>query len=144
MQIRFDDGLGDKLAMAAKQSGQPVGSFVRQALWEVLDQPSEPLKGHFGYKGPKSPHALQAYLAHDFAYASDWEDLQSTLAAKGYELAERGGGLVLQTLEGERLCKACEIGQPYSQLMQRFGASFPGHSHTHLEKRYLQQTVLKL
>lgn len=138
IQIRFDDELGDRLKRAAGQAGQPLGAFIR----ERLDAAVPPLKGAFGYKGPRKPHALSAYLAHDFAYATDWGDLQDVLRAKGYELAERGGGLILQTVEGERLCKASEIGHPYSKLMKRFGAPFPGHAHRHLETRHLGQKTL--
>ncbi|EKE74263.1 hypothetical protein [Celeribacter baekdonensis] len=138
IQIRFDDNLGTRVHHAALRAGQPMGAHIR----DVLDVAVRPGEGAFGYKGPKHPHALQAYLAHDFAYASGWDDLQEVLRAKGYELAERGGGLILQTTEGERLCKASQIGQPYSALMKRFGAPFTGHAHTHLAQHSLGQATL--
>lgn len=144
IHIKFDDDLGMRLRDAAEQNGQPLGAFVRGVLSENVDRPAAPLQGSFGYKGPKQPHALKAYLAHEFAYASGWVDLQDMLRAKGYALAACGGGLILQTTEGARLCTASEIGQPYAQLMKRFGAPFPGHPHTHLETRYLSQNVLPL
>lgn len=138
--IRFEDDLGTRVAHAAHRAGQPIGAFIR----DRLDEAVRPLEGAFGYKGPRKPHALQAYLAHDFAYARGWDDLQECLRTKGYELAERGGGLILQTVEGERLCKASELGQPYSLLMKRFGTPFPGHAHQHLVSRHLAQKPLPL
>lgn len=76
---------------------------------------------------------LRALLADDFAYARDWADLQSRLRAKGYRLAEAGGGLILTTHpKGERLCKGSELGYGYSALLRKFNAPFPGHSHTWL------------
>ena len=144
VQIRFDDDLGDRVKNAACSQGQSLGDFVRAALEDIVDQPARPMEGSFGYKGPRKPHALQVYLAHDFAYASGWEDLQSQLRAKGYELYECGGGLALRTVEGEKLCKASDLGQPYSKLMKRFGAPFAGHAHSHLIDRHLNQKVLPL
>ncbi|PTQ74964.1 hypothetical protein [Celeribacter persicus] len=138
IQIRFDDDLGDRVQRAAARAGLPLGAFIR----DRLDEAVRPLEGAFGYKGPRKPHTLTAYLAHDFAYATGWDDLQDVLRAKGYELAERGGVLILQTVEGQRLCKASEIGQPSSRLMERFDAPFPGHAHHHLETRHLEQKVL--
>ncbi|MBW6416418.1 hypothetical protein [Celeribacter sp. PS-C1] len=136
--IRFEDDLGTRIERAATLAGLPIGAFIR----DRLDEAVRPLEGSFGYKGPRKPHALQAYLAHDFAYATSWTDLQETLRAKGYELAERGGGLILQTVEGDRLCKASELGHPYSALMKRFGTPFPDHAHHHLVTRYLAQKPL--
>ena len=83
IQIRFDYNLGTRVHHAALRAGQPMGAHIR----DVLDVEVRPGEGAFGYKGPKHPHALQAYLAHDFAYASGWDDLQEVLRAKGYELA---------------------------------------------------------
>lgn len=36
-----------------------------------------------------------------------------------------------------RICKASELGFSYSRLMRRFGAPFPGNSHTWLAGRML-------
>ena len=74
---------------------------------------------------------LRALLAHDFAYAHHWDDLQARLQAKGYFLAESGGGLILVSLaDNTRICKASELGYSYSALLRRFNISFPGHAHT--------------
>ncbi|MFN4155673.1 MAG: hypothetical protein ACK4HF_13545 [Paracoccaceae bacterium] len=72
---------------------------------------------------------LRALLADDCAYARTGNDLQTRLIAKGYRLAESGGGLVLITHpHGERLCKGSELGHSYSALLRKFQAPFPGHS----------------
>ena len=55
--------------------------------------------------------SLRALLADDFAYAENWADLFSRLRAKGFDLAESGGGLILtEHPSGQRLCKGSELG----------------------------------
>lgn len=84
---------------------------------------------------------LRALLAVDFAQAGNWDDLNARLAAKGYALREAGGGLALHAHpQGQRLCKASELGHAYSALMRRFNAPFPGHAHRHLVTKVLGQT----
>jgi hypothetical protein len=79
---------------------------------------------------------LRALLADDFAHARDWPDLQARLRQKGHRLAEAGGGLVLLDHDtGNRLCKVSELGHGYSQLLRKFDAPFPGHSHQGLLDR---------
>lgn len=77
--------------------------------------------------------ALREKLARDIAIAQDWTDLQLRLAAHGYTFRPAGGGLALYRIKGNiRLCKAGAIGPSYRQLALRFGMSFPGHTHAHL------------
>lgn len=81
---------------------------------------------------------LRALLADDIARATGWDDLQGRLAAQGYSLHERGGGLALHcNRTGQRLCKASELGMAYADLIRRFRCGFPGHSHEHLATRIL-------
>lgn len=132
IQTRFDTSLARSVKRAAASSGVSVGHLhARTSQNPELD-----------YQGPRKPLALRAYLAHDFAYARHWDDLQDCLRAKGYSLAEHDGGLILQTVDGQRLCKAADIGQPYGVLMQRFGAPFSNRWHIHLEARHLGQKTL--
>ncbi|SEK93620.1 hypothetical protein [Pacificibacter marinus] len=140
IQIRFDDDLARSVERAASRGQMPVGSYIR----DILAKASQPCHPALAYSGPRKPLGLKAYLSHEFSYAQDWDDLQEGLRAKGYELAERGGGLILRIVEGERLCKASEIGQPYATLMKRFGAPFPNHGHRHLERQHLGQMTLGL
>ena len=79
---------------------------------------------------------LRALLADDFAYASEWSDLQRRLRIKGYCLREAGGGLALVHVQsGEKIAKTSDLGYGYSQLMRRFDSPFPGHSHAYLFDR---------
>ncbi len=83
---------------------------------------------------------LRARLANDLAHSRDWEDLQTRLRSRGYELREAGGGLALHSFpNGFRQCKASELGFSYSKLMRRFEAPFPGHAHIWLAQRYLNK-----
>ncbi len=83
---------------------------------------------------------LRALLAVDLAQATGWEDLQERLAVHGYTFRERGGGLALHCLStAARICKASDLGWPYADLMRRFGAAFPNHSHDWLAHRVLEK-----
>jgi len=84
---------------------------------------------------------IRALLADDFAYSQNWQQLQTRLAKKGYGLREAGGGLILVNCStNARLCKASELGHAYSQLMRKFKAPFPGHSHHHLYRRVMSNS----
>lgn len=79
---------------------------------------------------------LRARLADDLAHATGWADLEHRLRNKGYALRAAGGGLALHDHPGgRRICKASELGFSYARLMRRFGAPFPGHTHTWLAER---------
>ncbi|WP_224816579.1 relaxase/mobilization nuclease domain-containing protein [Hasllibacter sp. MH4015] len=81
---------------------------------------------------------IRARLAADLAQATGWQDLQARLARHGFTFRERGGGLALySTKTAARICKASELGWAYADLVRRFGAPFPGHSHTHVADRVL-------
>ena len=81
---------------------------------------------------------LRVLLAQDLAEAKSWHQLQTALQTQGFALREAGGGLALHSYpDGDRLCKASELGHSYASLMRRFGRPFPGHSHRHLVDRIL-------
>ena len=83
---------------------------------------------------------LRALLAVDLAWAETWNDLQARLASHGYTFRERGGGLALYcTTTAAHICKASDLGWPYADLMVKFGAPFPGHSHKELARRVLHR-----
>lgn len=85
---------------------------------------------------------LRALLANDLSHATGWDDLQTRLARHGYTFRERGGGLALfSTTTATRICKASALGWAYSDLIRRFDAPFPGHSHTHVAERVLKRPV---
>ena len=105
-----------------------VGQIVRQALERDIQRrvaAKTPVRADERLVVP-----LRALLADDFAFALSWADLAKRLAAKGYALAEAGGGLVLIDCKtGERQCKGSELGYGYSQLLRKFDLPFPNHRH---------------
>ena len=83
---------------------------------------------------------LRARLATDLAEATDWAGLDRRVKAQGYVLRAAGGGLGLYDWPGDlRICNASKLGISNSRLMRRFRDPFPGHSHTWLADRMLDQ-----
>jgi Arc/MetJ-type ribon-helix-helix transcriptional regulator len=114
----------DRIARAEDVSrGQVIRDAIRRDL-KRRETAKTPVRADERLVAP-----LRPLLAEDFAYARDWADLQSRLAAKGYRLQEAGGGLALHALDGQRLCKGSELGYGYAHLVRTFGAPFPGHAH---------------
>ncbi|MGV8985612.1 MAG: ribbon-helix-helix protein, CopG family [Cypionkella sp.] len=111
-----------------------VGQLVRDAIHRDLqrrEKAKTPVRADERLVAP-----LRALLAEDFAFACDWQDLFNRLHAKGYRLAESGGGLILlDHASGQRLCKGSELGYGYAQLLRKFNAPFPGHAHKWLLTR---------
>ncbi len=116
------------LQQVADDTDITIGHIIRDAITHDLTRRQKvktPVRADETLVAP-----LRALLADDFAYAQNWADLLRRLSAKGYILAESGGGLVLQEkATGARLCKGSELGYGYAHLMRRFDAPFPGHSH---------------
>lgn len=104
-----------------------VGQVIRAAIARDLTRRSQaktPVRADERLVAP-----LRALLADDFAYAKTWGELQSRIAAKGYGLAESGGGLILfDRLSGARMCKGSELGYGYASLLRRFMTPFPDPS----------------
>lgn len=87
---------------------------------------------------------LRALLADDLSRATGWADLQDRLSCHGYTFRERGGGLALfSTTTATHICKASALGWSYADLIRRFDAPYPGHSHTHVAERVLKRSVSK-
>ncbi len=115
------------LKLVASDADLTPGQIIRDAITRDLirrQKAKTPVRADEALVAP-----LRALLADDFAYAQNWADLLQRLDAKGYALAESGGGLVLQDSRGTRLCKGSELGYGYAHLMRRYDAPFPGHSH---------------
>ncbi len=137
VQLRLPEPMLRAASEIAREADITVGQLVRVALEAELKRRR---------KAAKTPNraeerllaSLRTLLARDLAVAQGWADLQARLAAKGFAFREAGGGLALHSHpEGTRLCKASELGHSYGSFMRRFGAPFPGHSHRHLEARFL-------
>lgn len=85
---------------------------------------------------------FRALLAADLSRATGWSDLQDRLSLHGYTFRERGGGLALYSVTtAAHICKGSSLGWSYADLIRRFDAPFPGHSHTHVAERVLKRTV---
>jgi len=125
-------------AALARKADISLGQLIRDLLKrEILRQQNArpPIRADEQLIAP-----LRARLANDLAHAKDWDELDHRLQSKGYVLRAAGGGLALHTSPGDaRICKASELGFSYSRLMQRFRQRFPGHSHTWLAERFLNQ-----
>ena len=136
IEILLNDDLYRAANALAARRDISVGQLVRDLLAREITRARNakpPVRADERLLAP-----LRARLADDLAHARDWPDLERRLTAKGYALRAAGGGLALHDLPGgRRLCKASELGFSYARLMRRFGAPFPGHSHTWLAERLL-------
>jgi len=121
------------LRQLAGDEDTSVGELIRGAIRRDLFRRSRAKTARRADERLVAP--LRALLADDLAYATDWDNLQRRLSAKGYQLREAGGGLALHDTAGARLCKGSDLGYGYSRLMQRFAAPFPGHSHRYLYRK---------
>ena len=135
--IKMPEAMYDATRRLALESDISVGQFVRHAVSDEIKRCT---------RNAKTPNRaderllapLRALLAADFGEARSWDDLATRLKAKGYCLREAGGGLALHSFpDGQRLCKASELGHAYRTLMRLFGQPFPGHAHQHLVARVL-------
>lgn len=68
---------------------------------------------------------IRAQLETQFSDALNWRDLADRLTQSGYQLMRRGGGLSLESLDGQRLCSVADLGHSHAQLTRRFGRSCP-------------------
>ncbi|MCU0801716.1 MAG: hypothetical protein MUD11_08060 [Rhodobacteraceae bacterium] len=127
--LRLDPAIWALLERFAAEDDVSIGQIVRDALAREVRR-RRPAKTSVR-ADERLVAPLRALLADDFAYARGWDDLQSRLHAKGFRLAEAGGGLVLQSVAtGARICKGSELGFSYSALLRRFDCVFPGHTHS--------------
>ena len=133
VMLKLPDATLKALRQNARDEDVSIGTLVRDAIERDLrrrEQAKTPVRADERLVAP-----LRALLAGDFAFAASWDDLLARMRAKGYALAEAGGGLVLTDLAGQRLCKGSELGYGYSALLRKFDAPFPGHRHDWLLAR---------
>ena len=72
---------------------------------------------------------LRVSVAQALAGARTWEQMQAALHLRGLAYVASGGGLALIDPEtGEVLCQGAQVGPTRTELAQRFGAGFPGHT----------------
>ncbi|QDC11436.1 hypothetical protein FHY55_20345 [Oceanicola sp. D3] len=121
----------------AQKGDISVGQLLRDAVRRELRHRHTPAKTP-RRADERLVARLAALLAPAFADAESWSHLTDLLHRLDHELRPAGGGLAVHRLsDGQRICKASEIGQAYSRLIRRFGAPFPGHSHRYLVERVL-------
>lgn len=135
VSLKLSDPMLQAARSVAASRDVTVGQVIRDALATELRRVRA---------GAKTPNRadeqllvpLRSLLATDFATSRAWAELASRLKAKGYALREAGGGLALHSEpDGQRLCKASELGFSYAALMRQFGKPFPGHAHGYLATR---------
>ena len=125
---RIEIGLPPELSRAAAELARArdisMGQMVRDLLTREISRSRNakpPVRADERLVAP-----LRARLAGDLAGASDLEDLDRRLRARGYVLRAAGGGLALHGWPSDRrICRASELGFSYSRLMRRFGAPSP-------------------
>ena len=132
------------LQRLANDYDKTTGAIVREALAEYIavcdrmaDAPTRQVPSGNTQPAPTlekyKPTVGSAVMA-----SSDWNELAINLARHDLELAPKGGGLVVcRKSEQKVLCKASELGFPYSKLIKRYQCGYPGHSHTWLVDRVL-------
>ena len=124
------------LSALARAGGVSVGQLMRDAIARDLRSRAKPKKDD--RTDEVLVASLRSLLAQDLADATGWTDLQHRLARHGFVLRPAGGGLVLCGLsDGQKRCKASDLGYAHSRLARTFGRAFPGHPHAHL---YAAQT----
>ncbi len=123
VSLKLPDETLKALRLIARQEDISPGQVIRNAISRDLQRRSKAKTARRADERLVAP--LRALLAEDLAFSQSWEELLVRLRAQGFALAEAGGGLVLNDLNGMRLCKASELGYSYSKLMQRFTSPFP-------------------
>ena len=118
--------LADVLEHLGGRDDATMGKLVRDALYNDLRR-----RRHAGRKPPdKTLAPLQARIAEDIRFASNWSDLQRRIGRLGYQFVRRGGGLNLADLNGNHVCSAADLGQSHAQLMRQFGGPIGAASHS--------------
>lgn len=119
------------LSALARQDDVTVGQLIRNAVAQDLRRRTKPKRDDRTDEALVA--SLRSLLAGDLADAIGWGDLHQRLARHGYTLRPAGGGLILCALsDGQKVCKASDLGYAHSLLARRFNRAFPGHPHAHL------------
>lgn len=141
LQVRVPKDVVRKIENASKKYDVTVGFIVREALCNYLEtleiQNEDP---DFNSINTLDLDQLEKTVQAAVKEVSNWKSFQNLLIQKNLEFWPKGGGLVLRKYDSkEEICKASQIGFPYSRLIKRFGEAFPGHSHQWLANRILDR-----
>ncbi len=141
VSVKLPEEALEAIEQIARAEDITVGQFLRLAM-------NNELKKRHGVvddinADPEFLEPLIELLGPVFEGASGWHGLQSQLRPYGYEVAERGGELVLLVSDkGNVKCTLAELGYPYRLLLQTFRAPFPGHSHAWLARHSFDEPAL--
>jgi hypothetical protein len=81
---------------------------------------------------------IRRELEETLHWSNTWPELFAEIAKLNLELTPKGGGLCVRWKDTKtEICKASEVGLPYSRLIKHFGKPFPGHPHQRLADRIL-------
>ena len=123
VNLKLHDVTLKALVKIAEENDVSLGQVIRDAIKSDLYKRQRAKRAVRPDERLVAP--LRSLLADDLAYGRSWADLQNRLRIKGFAFAESGGGLILINLQGQRICKASELGYSYARLMQRIGRPFP-------------------
>ena len=136
LTVRVDEMMNAALREIAGQEDMSVGQIVRDAISRDLRRREKAKRNVRSDERLVAP--LRSLLADDLAWSKDWGDLQVRLAAKGYQMKEAGGGLILaRSNDGAKVCKASDLGCSHARLARRFGRPFLGHRQAWLVARQI-------
>lgn len=114
----------EALQAKARSEGSAPGSVLRAALsghLQYQEQSTALDKSNTAFIG-----ALRTLLTRDISDADNWEDLNSRLSKRGYDLRLAGNQLALYALGSDQcIADASEIGVAYGALMRRFEGPMP-------------------
>ena len=146
IETTLPDALAQRLELVCKHDGVHRETFVHAAI-EIAVKRSERARRRAVAKRRDSVDEplfarLRVLIAKALMGADGWEELQASLADRGFTYVEKGGGLAIKRLrDGALVCKASQVGPGYAELIRRFRAPFPGHSHVWLAERILDRAV---
>jgi len=144
--IRLPRKLADDVEKTAQEYDLTIGAVVREALTSFIQRKQrqngaecEGGERSDCVKGSSSMHeSLKPLMAEAVKESKNWDELQELLSLNGLEIAPKGGGLVLRSVDSKHeICKASDLDFPYRRLIKNYKCGFPGHSHQWLVDKVL-------
>jgi hypothetical protein len=152
VEVRLPSHIKTQLTNLAVDLDITLGQLMRLAVKALLDEYDQSSSDDNDEETTNSVskqnvkvrrvEECRVVIAEMLKTASSWSHAQTILKSYGLEYFERGGGLAVRWFEDqEYICKASEAGPGYSKLISKFSAAFPGHSHTWLAERVLDEVT---
>ncbi|GAA4230183.1 RecQ family ATP-dependent DNA helicase [Sagittula marina] len=80
--------------------------------------------------------ALSELAQRIYSESGSWDEFIASFKERGFEVAPKGGGLVLKDgTDGRELCKMSALGLSYKAMVQGFEEAFPGHRPMNSDSR---------